>query len=180
MGERLDHPAIDHAETAGAIGDGNAAQQANQRAQNTDADGSTDRLFVFSFAEEPRADDHVGIGGQQMIDQPVDFTRAVLAVTIHLDGNVITMKRGIPITGLHRAADAEIEWQTDHRAISRNLPERVIGGAVINDQHIKIRQCAMQAVSEFADGLPFVEGRHNHQSADVGMCGRTASHGQPG
>jgi hypothetical protein len=38
----------------------------------------------------------------------------------------------------------------------------------------------VKAMGEFADGLPFVERRDNHESAEVGMCGGTASHGQPG
>jgi hypothetical protein len=184
MRERLDHPAIDHAETAGAIRHRHAAEQANKRAQNTDAHGSTDGLFVFSFSEKSRTNHHVGVGGKQMVHEAVDFTGPMLAVAVNLDGDIVTMQGGVAITGLHRAADAEIEGQTDHRAIRGNLPERVIGGAVVDHQHIKIGQRAVQTMGEFADGLPFVEGRHDHQAAEVGaeigMCGRTASHGQPG
>jgi hypothetical protein len=50
VGEGLNHPAVDHAETAGAIGDWQAAQQADEGAEDADTDGSADGLFVSAFA----------------------------------------------------------------------------------------------------------------------------------
>jgi hypothetical protein len=168
--ERLDHPPIDHSKTTGAISDRNTAQQADERAQNTDADRSTDRLFVFSFAEKSRADHHVCVGAQQVIDQAVYLTGAMLAIAVDLHGNVISMQGRIPISSLHRPTDAQVEWQTHHRTVSRHLAKSVIGGAVVDDEYIKIGQRAVQAMSQFPNGLPLVKGWHNHQTADVGMC----------
>ena len=100
-----------------------------------------------------------------MIDQPAHFTGPVLAGAIDLNRHVITVQRGIAIAGLHRAANAEIERQADHRRTRRHLAERVVGRSIIDHQHIKVGQRAMQAMGEFADGLPFIERRHNHQAA---------------
>ncbi len=165
MRKRLNHPAIDHAKTAGAIGDRQTAQHADQRAEDADAHRSADRLLVFPLAQKPRADDHVRIGGKQMIDQPAHFTGPVLPVAVDLHRYVIPVQRCIAITGLHRSADAQIERQTDHRRVRRNLPQRVIRRSIINDQDIKIRQRPLQSMREFADGLSFVESRDNQQAA---------------
>jgi len=100
-----------------------------------------------------------------MIDKPLDFTGPMLAVTVHLDGNVIAVQGGVAITGLHRPADSEIKWQTDDGGVRRYLAKRVIGGSIVDDQHIKIGKCALKAMGELADGLAFVECRDNHQAS---------------
>jgi hypothetical protein len=165
MGECLDHPAVDHAETAGAIGDGQAAEQADQGAEDADADGSADGLFVATIAEESRADDHVGVGFEQPVDQSSNFTGPVLAVAVDLDGYVVPVQSGVAITSLHRAPDAEVEWQTDHGGMGGHLAQRVIGRSIINHQHIEVGQRALEAMRQFADGLAFVEGWDNDQTA---------------
>jgi hypothetical protein len=76
----------------------------------------------------------------EALDEPPDFGRAMLAVAVHLHRHVITMQGGIAIAGLHRAADPKIKWQAHDHNTDRHLPNGVVGGAVIDHQHIKARQ----------------------------------------
>jgi len=62
-----------------------------------------------------------------MVHQSLNFTWAVLAVAIHLDGEIVAVQCGVAVTGLHRATDAQIEWQTDHGGVGGYLAKRVIG-----------------------------------------------------
>ena len=51
----------------------------------------------------------------------------MLAVAVDLDGHFIAVQGRIAVSRLHRAADAQIEWQADHRHAGRNLPDGVVG-----------------------------------------------------
>ncbi len=85
-----------------------------------------------------------------MLDQMLDFARPVLAVAVYLNGKIVTMQGRIAETGLHRPTDAQIERKADNRRMGGHLPKGVIGGPIINDEHIKMRERALQAMCQLA------------------------------
>ncbi len=104
-----------------------------------------------------------------MVHQSLYFARAMLAIAVDLDGDIVTMQGCIPIPGLHCPADAEVEGKTDDSCVRWHLPQCVIRRSIIDHQHIKLGQRALQAMSQLADGLSLVKSRDNHQAAQFRM-----------
>lgn len=119
----------------------------------------------MGWLEKTRADYQIDVALFQSLDKPADFGGAVLSVAIHLHGHVIAVQRRIAIARLHRAADSEIKRQADDRDTRRDLADGVIGGAIVNHQHVKVRQRPAQAGDHLADRARLVEHRDDHQIA---------------
>lgn len=176
MRKCLNHPAVDDAKTAGAVGHRQPAEDTDKPAENADTDEPRDRLLVLSIPEEAGTDNHVGIGLDQVVNQPLDFTGAMLAIAVHLDSDVVTVEGGVAIAGLHGPADAQIEWQAHQRGVRGNLAQGVVRGAIVDDQHIKMRQRPLQAMSQLANRLAFVERRDYYQTPQLRIGRQTLWH----
>ena len=101
-----------------------------------------------------------------MLNQPADFARPVLAVSIHLHRHVVIVQGGIAIPRLHRTADPQVKRQRHHLGPRRHLSNRVIGRSIIDHQHIATsRQRLAQTMHQLADGIPFIKDRDNHQAS---------------
>jgi hypothetical protein len=74
-----------------------------------------------------------------MVDKSLNFARAMLTIAVDLYCDVVTVQGRVSITSLHCPADAQVEWQTDDRRVRWHLPQRVIGGSIVDHQHIEIR-----------------------------------------
>lgn len=122
-----DHLAVGGAKAAGAVGQINAHQRADDAAEDPAAELADDGLLVISGLEKARADDQIDIAPVEALDEAADFRRPVLAVAIHLHCHVISVQGGIAISRLHRAADPKIERQADHRHARRHLADGVVG-----------------------------------------------------
>ena len=76
----------------------------------------------------------------QVREQLVDVARVVLAVAVDLDGDVVAVLERVLVARLHRAADAEVERHPhDACAGGARGPRRVVGRAVVDDQHVEVR-----------------------------------------
>ena len=63
----------------------------------------------------PRADDHVGLAGEERLEDPAELARVVLAVPVDLDGDVEAVGQRVAEARLHRAADPEVERQSQEQ-----------------------------------------------------------------
>ena len=127
MREREDYPAVGGPESAGAVGEVHPDEHANDGTQDEAAEPADQALFVAGFHQESGTDDQVDLVFQQVFDEPSDLGRAMLAVPVHLDGNVVAVQGGVAVTGLHGPADAEVERQAYDRDSGRHLAHRVVG-----------------------------------------------------
>lgn len=125
-------------------------------------------MLVIGWLEETRTDDQIHIVPAQAIDESSHFRRAVLAVSIHLHRDVVTVQRSVSIAGLHRPTDAEVERQADHRHALRHLADGVVGGTIVDDQYIKAGQRLAKPDDYLADRPRFIKHRDNDQAAPLG------------
>lgn len=164
MGKGENDLAVSGAEAAGAVGHVDAHQHSNDPAEHETAEAANQRLFIVRWLQEARADHQINVSLDQPLDKPGDFGRAVLPIAVYLYGHVVAMQRGIAISGLHCPANTKIKRQTDDRHACRHLTDCVVGGTVIDHQHIKRRQRPAQAPNHLADRAGFIEDRNNHQT----------------
>lgn len=165
MGESANDSPIGYPESAGAVGDIQTTELLNQDIQNTDADHAGKRLAISARFQEAGTDDHVGFGADQLIDQSPDFSGSMLTVAINLHGYVIAMQGGVTIARLHRATNAQVERKAYNRRLGRDLAQGVIGGTVVDHQHVEAGQRPVQPPGQFADRLAFIKRRYDHQAA---------------
>jgi len=165
VGERADDFSIRRPESAGAIGGDRSLQPFDERAEHVNAGHPGERLAVLDVAHEPAADDQIAVGVNQLVDQPSHFARPMLAVAVDLDGDVVIVKVGVAVAGLHRAADAEVERQADHLRVLAGLPGGVVGAPVVDEEDVERREMLMNPANQLPDGRPLVVGRHDDQAS---------------
>ena len=69
-----------------------------------------------SFAlDKAAADAHIQLAVQYRLNDLHQISGVVLAVTVHLYSNIITIGAGITITALHAAANAKVDRQIQKR-----------------------------------------------------------------
>ena len=93
----------------------------------------------------------------------MDLAGAVLAVAVNLDGDVVAVHGGIAVAGLHGPADAEIKRKADHGDFAGDLADGVVGGAIVDDQDVEIRQRPVSR-APVCHGPALVEGRDDDQA----------------
>jgi hypothetical protein len=72
---------------------------------------------------------------------------AVLSITVQANHNVIIPALRKLETGLDGSSDAEVERMPNHKGAGRTcLLRRVIGGPVVNNQHVCVGEDATRAV----------------------------------
>ena len=169
VGEGQDHPPIGSAETAGAVGQVHSRQHPDNRAQRQAAEPTHQRLLVPGFFQKSRADDQIGLAGNQVLDQTPDLGRAVLPIAVHLHRHIVPVQCGIPVTGLHRPSDTQVERQTHHGHARRHVANRVVRRSIIHHQHIKFRKRLAQPLNDFANRAGLVQDRHNDQAPGHGF-----------
>ena len=165
VSEGKDDIAVSGAESAGAVGQIHAHQNSNHRSQHQTAELSDKRLPISRLGEEARTDNEVDVVFEQMVHQAADFGRTVLSVSVHLDGQVVPVQCRIAVARLHRAADAEVKWQAHDRNAGGNLPNRVVGRAVVDHEHVKFGQRPAQPQDDFANRGGFVKDGNDYQAA---------------
>jgi hypothetical protein len=177
VGEGVDDALVGGAEAAGAVGDVFAGHGADEAAQDPAAEEAGDTLAVLAGFFKAGADDQVGVGVDEVVDEAKDFGGAVLAVAVNLDGDIVTVAGGVAVAGLHGPADAEVEGEADDGSTRGDLLDGVVGGAVVDDQDVKIREGAVQVADELADGFALVKDWHDGQAAKAfGMTSRRKLH----
>ena len=95
---------------------------------------------------------HVKIMTQQMLIQSGDLGRGMLAITINLHRHVITKLVGIAVARLHRAANAQVKRQADHRCRRWDMLMRAVHRTVIDHHDIHLRQMLVQPVDDLGNG----------------------------
>lgn len=87
----------------------------------------------------------------------------MLAVTVHLHSNIITIGAGITITALHAAANAKVDRQIQKRvAMLRQQFSRAVGGTIVDDQKVNLRAGGTQAFHGADDvGFLIITGNDN-------------------
>ena len=64
----------------------------------------------------------------------------MLAVAVHLNGNIIAVPHGVQVAALHVAADAKVDGQIQKRiVVAAQQISAAVGGAVIHNQKIHLR-----------------------------------------
>ena len=104
--------------------------------------------------------DHVGPAREHRLEQPPELARVVLAVPVHLDGDVEVPLERVHVAGLDGAADPEVEGQAqDARSGLGGAGCRGVRGAVVDDDHLELRIEAAQLADDLCDrGLLVVRG----------------------
>lgn len=165
VSECQDDPAIGGPEPAGAVGKVHADQDSYDSAKDQAAELADEGLSIPRLGQKPRSNDQIDIILEQMVHEPADLGRSVLSVSVHLNGQVVPVQRGISVAGLHRPADAQIERQAHDRNVGGNLTNRVVGRTIIHHEHVELRQCPAQSQDDFADRCGFVEDGNDDQAA---------------
>ena len=91
----------------------------------------------------------------------MDEARVVLAVAVDLHRHLIAVLARVYVPRLHRAADAEVERQAQHRGARRAgaLAGRV-GRAVVDHEHVEVGRTAADSRHRRPDGPRLVVGGH--------------------
>jgi hypothetical protein len=84
-----------------------------------------------------------------------------------LNGDVVAMEGGVAIAGLHGAADAEVEGETEDRDFVGDLADGVVGGAVVDDENVITGDETAKTADKLADGLALVEGGDDDEAAEI-------------
>jgi hypothetical protein len=164
VGERLDRPSVGRAEAAGAIGHIDpAAQQPQHLAQHPRSELAHERLAIAGPLEKSRADDEVEVLIQQMLHQPHDFARPMLAVAVHLHGDVVPAERREAVARLHGRPDAGVEGKRDDAGGLGHVRGGVVDRAVVDDDNVELRQSPVKLAADLGDGRRLIEGRHDRQ-----------------
>ena len=90
----------------------------------------------------------------------------MLAIAIHLHGDVIAMLGGEAVTGLHRAADAQVERQADDRGPPRHEARGGVRRTVVDNHHVELRHGPLHVFDDTRDRPGFVIGRDNHNATN--------------
>ena len=147
-------------------------------ANTTDADAAGHRRAVRPLAREPGADDDVGVAGEDRLEQPVDLARVVLPVSVDLDREFAAAAPGPLDTGLHGAADAEVERKLDDfGAGATSDGGRLVGRAVVDDDDLELGLGRPELGDDARDRVGLVEGRDDGRfphTAFIGGSRRTA------
>ncbi|GAA3227785.1 hypothetical protein GCM10010468_56810 [Actinocorallia longicatena] len=90
----------------------------------------------------------------------------MLAVGVDLDDGVITLAPGVPETGPHGAADAEVEGQPHHGgAVQGGHPRGAVMGAVIDDENVQSWADGMKFGQDPGYRILFVPRRHDDEGS---------------
>ena len=114
-----------------------------------------------SGSRKREPDDHVRRSGSacRWVEQLGDVAGVVLAVAVDLNGDLVAVLVRVDVAGLHRAADAEVERQPQHRA---PRPRRALRGAVrravVDDEHVELGRPLVDLGDRRGDGFGLVEG----------------------
>ena len=93
-----------------------------------------------------------------------DLAGVVLAVGVELDGPPVAVGDGVAEAGLERAADPQVEGQDDDRdAPARATVGGVVGGPVVDHQHVDLRPPLVQLGEHVRQAGLLVEGRQDGQ-----------------
>ena len=88
----------------------------------------------------------------------------MLRVSIHLHRDLIPMVPGIPVAGLHRAADPKVNRKIHHmESLLQTDLQRTVLRAVIYHQIIIVRRLLQDPPHRKLDPLLFIEGRNDHK-----------------
>ena len=99
----------------------------------------------------------------------------MLPVPIHLHGDVVALLERIPVTGLHRAPDPEVERKPDHvgTAICCD-PRRAVGRTVVDHSNLEARVERADLVDHAADRGLLVERRNDREALQLLELGEQA------
>jgi hypothetical protein len=166
-GEQLDRPAVGEPEAGGGIRDALAGDQRQQPGEDPDPHAAVQRRAVARGLREPRAVHEVDrVVGAEDVGQRLDLRRVVLTVAVDLHRELVVVLLRVDIAGLHRAADAEVERQPhDHRARPLGAARRVVGGSVVDHQHVELGRVHAQPADDAGDGARLVVGGHDGEAA---------------
>src|SRR5690606_1609190 len=110
-GTEVDGVAVQGAEAGGRVGDALADNGRDNAGQDQDAEAAQLGRDVAPILDVAGADHHVRVVRLKRLDKLADLVRVVLAVAVHLHGNVVAPVAGKDKAGLHRSADAEVIGQ---------------------------------------------------------------------
>lgn len=119
-------------------------------------------LEAFAL-DKAAADAHIQLAVQYRLNDLHQISGVVLAVTVHLYSNIITIGAGIAITALHAAANAKVDRQIQKRvAMLRQQFSRAVGGTIVDDQKVNLRAGGTQAFHGADDvGFLIITGNDN-------------------
>ena len=108
------------------------------QASRVDAEPARERRAVFADVEEAAPDDHVRRSARDRHEQRGQLGRIVLPVSVDLDGDVEAVVARVPVSGLHGAADAEVEGQPhDERTVRARPRPGSVGRPVVDDEDLE-------------------------------------------
>ena len=119
--------------------------------------------------QEPRAGDHVEAAAiVEPLEQLGDVLRVVLAVAVELHRDLVAVLLRVHVSGLHGAADPEVERQADDlRTGGRCCPAGPVGGAVVDHEHVELGRAAPNLLDRARDRLDLVERGDDRQIASA-------------
>ena len=103
-GEKRGHAGVGGAEPAGHIQYPLAAQQMDHPTQPADADPAHKAGLESFLFNKTAADTHIAFAVQHRLHNLHQVGGVVLAVAVHLHGDIIAMMYGIQVAALHIAA----------------------------------------------------------------------------
>ena len=135
-----------------------------------------DRREVLALLQEARAADHVDAGRPSPDSSLPSSHGIVLAVAVDLHHQLVAALVREHEACLHRAADAEVERRAhDARAGRAGELRRIIGRAVVDDEHVELAGELAQGRHDGADRGGFVVRRDDGEGCSRWRHGDFAS-----
>jgi glycosyltransferase involved in cell wall biosynthesis len=139
-GEEGQAPPVQRAEGRARVGEGLADEEGDNRREQTLAEAAHTAGAIGADAGVAGADDHVGLSGDQRLEDHAKLARVVLAVAVDLHGDVEAVRERVAEPGLHGAADSKVEGndQKPGTGCIGDRPGPVVG-AVVHDDDLEAR-----------------------------------------
>ena len=159
------HGQIGGAEAAGDIQHTLAAEQTNHTAQPADADPAHKACLEAFFFNKAAADAHVIDAVQHRLHDLHQVGGVVLAIAVHLYGDIIAVAHGVQVAALHAAADAQIDGQIEKRIMTAfQQRSAAVGRAVVHDKKVHLRAGGAQVFHRIDDVILLIIAGDDHQN----------------